>query len=207
MTPEEKMAQMNAGAAKANSSSSFMGMGGAWKSTKSFLKEANPFDLRQMQMNMGGEIMEVAGRSPRNQDTSLGKHVWKNLTRTEKATHVGAMGGLYAGVIGGLAVGAMSDEEDSMSKYMDYGTQAGGIVSAASMVGNKQYRNALGGTKMGSLVGGAISTAVTAGMQDDDAGAWQRAGVGLGSLAVGSIVGAGIGKAISKYSKPITKVA
>ena len=107
----------------------------------------------------------------------------------------------------GASAGLISDDEGSFSKYTDYGTQAGGLATAGIAVANKNMRKALGPGALGALVGGALTTAITAGMQDDDAGIMQRAGVGIGSLLVGGIAGGGIGLGIAKFTKPLKKVA
>jgi len=134
------------------------------------------------------------------------KGTFKKLTTGDK---IGAYSIVAAPALGLLGAGAglMSDRSGAASKYSDIGFQVGGILSAGAIVASPFARGMLGPTKLGGYVGAATTTMTTAMMQSDEAGFWQRLGVGVASGVTGYIGGGAIGKAISHYSKPITKVA
>jgi len=112
---------------------------------------------------------------------------------------------LGAGVVG-AAYGASQGGEAEMAKGGDLGFQVGGVIAAGAMVSNKYMRGKFGYGALGAIIGGAGSTITTAAMQDDDASAIQRFGVNFASLVAGSAAGGGVGLAVSKFSKPLTKV-
>ncbi len=171
---------------------------------KSFLSEANPFAINQDRLASTLKEYGVTTKTSGWKETlsSISSH----MNVTDKVALYGGLATPFVFGAIGAGIGMATDKKGDTASKADVGFQIGGVAAAGATAFSPIAQKLLGPTKLGGMIGGAATTMGTALWQDDDAGFLQRAVVGTGSFAVGTIAGSGVGYMLQDKSEKINEL-